>query len=209
MSSAAARLEVLPGGRLESSGPDDTDWLTASPGTGGDDAQASPWDPEHQLVGSLMWLPCATVRRIAAVVPAAAIERPITRWAYEIITAIANDGHTPDPVLVLATAKRRPCSIAADPSAAPSPTRHHQLSIYLARAYTETVSPDNAGSYGREVLDNAYRRAFTAAGQRMQALGESGADRADLTDQFAEVREELLDWWRRAESAAQPGWADR
>lgn len=81
-----------------------------------------------------MWLPGDTVRRIAAVVPAAAIEPPIARWAYEIITAIANDGQKPDPVLVIAAAKRQPCSIAADPDAAPSPTRHHQLSIYRARA---------------------------------------------------------------------------
>lgn len=208
MSSAAARLEVLPGGRSDTEPAGDTDWLTASPGTA-DDAQASPWDPEHQLVGSLMWLPAPTVCRIVATVPATAIERPITRWAYEIIAAIANDGHKPDPVLVLATARRHPCSIAADPTAAPSVTRHHQLSVYLARAYTETVSPDNAGSYAREVLDNAYRRAFIAAGLRMQALGDSGAERADLTEQFAAVREELLDWWRRAETAAQPGWAER
>jgi len=208
MTAAAARFEVLPGGRAAQESDGDTSWLDAAP-TSADNSPTSPWDPEHQLVGSLMWLPADTVRRIAAVVPVAAIERPIARWAYEIIAAVANDGQQPDPVLVLAAARRRPCSIAADPAAVPSPTRHHQLSIYLARAYTETVSPDNAGSYGREVLDNAYRRAFTAAGQRMHTLGESGADRADLTEQFAAVREELLDWWRRAESAAQPGWADR
>ena len=112
-------------------------------------------------------------------------------------------------VLVLASAKHRAGSIAADPAAPPTAHRHHQLSVYLARAYTETVCPDNAGSYAREVLDNAYRRAFTAAGQRMQAIGESDSDRAELTEQFAGVREELLDWWRRAEAAAQPGWADR
>ena len=75
------------------------------------------------------------MRRITEVVPAAAIERPITRWAYEIIAAIANDGHKPDPVLVLATAKRQPCSIAADPAAAPSPTRHHQLDLPRLRLH--------------------------------------------------------------------------
>ena len=33
MSSAAARLEVLPGGRSDTEPTGDTDWLTASPGT--------------------------------------------------------------------------------------------------------------------------------------------------------------------------------
>lgn len=208
MNAAALRFEVLPGGRAEQAAEGDTSWLDAEP-TGADHSPTSSWDPEHQLVGSLMWLPSDTVSRIATLVPPAAIERPITRWAYELITALAEAGQRPDPVLVLASAKHRAGSIAADPTAPPTAHRHHQLSVYLARAYTETVCPDNAGSYAREVLDNAYRRAFTAAGQRMQAIGESDSDRAELTEQFAGVREELLDWWRRAEAAAQPGWADR
>lgn len=208
MNSAAARFEVLPGGRAEKPAEGDTSWLDAEP-TETDNSPTSPWNPEHQLVGSLMWLPSDTVRRIAAVVPAAAIERPTTRWAYELITALAENGQKPDPVVVLATAKHQPCSIAADPSLPPTAHRHHQLSVYLARAYTETVCADNAGSYAREVLEDAYRRTFIAAGQRMQAIGESDSDRAELTEHFARVREELLDWWRRAETAAQPGWADR
>lgn len=207
---AAQRLEVLPGGRAAVDDTvGDTDWLDPASAGGCVESMSSPWDPEHQLVGALMWLPATTVQRIAAVVPASAIERPITRWAYEIIVGVAAGGDNPDPVLVLATAKRQPCSIGPDPVAGPSATRHHQLSVYLARAYTETVSADNAPSYGREVLDAAYRRAFAASGQRMQALAEKGADRTELTERFAAVREELLDWWRRAEAAAQPGWADR
>ena len=90
MNAAAARFEVLPGGRAEKPAEGDTSWLDAEP-TETDNSPTSPWNPEHQLVGSLMWLPSDTVRRIAAVVPAAAIERPTTRWAYELITALAEN----------------------------------------------------------------------------------------------------------------------
>jgi hypothetical protein len=175
---------------------------------GGDTGPASVWDPEHQLVGALMWLPLEVARRITALVPAEAIHTPVTRWSYEIICTLAVAGHKPDPVLVLSTARHQPCTIAADSTAAPSASRHHQLSVYLARAYTETVCPDNAPSYAREVLDNAYRRAFAASGQRMQVLAESEAGRTEMTETFAAVRAELLEWWRRAEAAAQPGWAE-
>ncbi|MDQ1246126.1 MAG: hypothetical protein QG597_493 [Actinomycetota bacterium] len=139
--------------------------------------------------------------------PPAAIEAPITRWAYAIITALAATGCKPDPVVVLAAARRQPCPIAAQPDAPPSATRHHQLSIYLARAYTETLCATNAGDYAREVLDSAYRRAFAACGHRMQVLAESDTGRAELTAYFAAARTELADWWRRAEAAAHPGWA--
>jgi hypothetical protein len=183
MTSAAAHLEVLPGGRSQAG--EDTDWLRPTPAAGGDTGPASVWDPEHQLVGALMWLPLEVARRITALVPAEAIHTPMTRWSYEIICT-------------------QPCTIAADSTAAPSASRHHQLSVYLARAYTETVCPDNAPSYAREVLDNAYRRAFTACGQRMQILAESEAGRTEMTETFAAVRAELLEWWRRAEAAAQP-----
>ena len=50
-----------------------------------------------------------------------------------------------------------------------------------------------AGYYAREVLDEAYRRAFRDNGIRMQQLGESGADRELITDQFAAIRDELAD----------------
>ena len=67
MNAAAARFEVLPGGRAERPAEGDTSWLDAEP-TETDNSPTSPWNPEHQLVGSLMWLPSDTVRRIAAVV---------------------------------------------------------------------------------------------------------------------------------------------
>jgi len=198
---AAARLEVLPGGRDTT--PAETDWeaptTAAATATAGD----SPWAPEHQLVGALMWLSAEAARPIIDLVPAATIDQPITRWAYETISHLVAEGRNPDPVLVLATAQRRPCSIALDAAAPPSARRHHQLAVYLGRAYTETVSADNAAGYAREVLELAYRRAFAACGERMQALADATADRTELTTEFAAIRAELLSWWRRAEAAAE------
>lgn len=196
---AAARLEVLPGGRGDAA--DEADWLAPTTDAENTVTGDSPWAPEHQLVGALMWLTADAARAIVDLVPSCAVEQPITRWAYETIAALVAEGRNPDPVLVLATARRQPCSIAADPSAPPSARRHHQLAVYLGRAYTETVSADNAAGYAREVLELAYRRAFAVCGERMQALAEATGDRTELTEQFAAVREELLRWWRRAEAA--------
>ena len=50
------------------------------------------------------------------------------------------------------------------------------------------------------------RRAVREHGIRMQQMADSGAERADLTDHFTTVRDELAELWRRAEAAAQPGW---
>jgi hypothetical protein len=80
--------------------------------------------------------------------------------------------------------------------------------VHLSNAYPQTVSPGAAASYAREVLDCAYRRAFRTKGIRIQQLGECGADRADLFEQFMLVRDELADLWRRAETAAKPGWPE-
>ena len=203
---APSGWDVLPSSSSAETGDTDTHWLT--PGAGGAGGELPSWAPEHQLVGALMWLGAGAVSRIAAAVPAAAIESPLTRWAYEIIIGLAATGCKPDPVVVLAAARRQPCPIATHPDASPSATRHHQLSIYLARAYTETLCVANAGDYAREVLDNAYRRAFAACGQRMQVLADSDTDRAELTAYFAAARNELADWWRRAEAVTHPGWAN-
>ena len=151
---------------------------------------AAQWDPENQLVGALMWLPAGKTRVILKLVPDSAIWRPMTRWAYETIRRVVDAGRDPDPVTVLAYARQRSATQALRSNQAP----------------TRTVSAAAAASYAREVLDEAYRRAFRAQGIRMQQLAECGADRADLTEQFAAIRDELADLWRRAEAAAQPGW---
>lgn len=165
------------------------------------------WEPEHQLIGALMWLTAAQAKPIIELIPDTAIWRPTIRWAYQIIRSLAEAGADPNPVVVLAAAKQRPCSEAVHPEEAPTPRRHHKLAVYLASAYTQVLSPKAAaGDYAREVLEQAYRRGFTQAGIRMQQLGECGAEPEALTTQFIAIRDELADLRRRAEAAAKPGW---
>jgi replicative DNA helicase len=167
------------------------------------------WEPEHQLVGALMWMTAAQAKPILELVPDTAIWRPTSRWAYQIIRQLVDEGRAPGPVIVLATAKHQPCdegTVCAYARRPPTPGRHHKLAVYLANAYTQTVSPAAAGDYAREVLEEAYRRGFTQAGIRMQQLGECGAEPEALTTQFITIRDELADLRRRAEAVAKPGW---
>lgn len=157
------------------------------------------WEPEHQLLGALMHLSAARVTPLLALVPDHAIHHPMTRWAYEIIRALVDAGRDPDPVAVLATASRQPARAALEPAAPPTPGQHHRLALYLADAYTHTVSPTTVSSYAREVLDQAYRRSFRAHGMAMVCLADAGADRDALTDHFGAARQELADLWRRSE----------
>ena len=212
MTAAAQRrtpLELVPGAAAP---PDDNGWLTEPVEDQDQDWRAKSvidqWTPEHQLIGALMWLTAEQARPILELVPDTAIWRPITEWAYEIIRAVVADGRDPNPVLVLSTAGQRPWSLdGAFETTPPTPARHHQLALHLASAYTQVLSPASAaGDYAREVLDEAYRRAIRDNGIRMQQLADCGAARGALTDQFAQIRDELADLWRRAETAAKPGW---
>ena len=197
---------------------DDTEWSINDPAATTDPAIEQPepwatetvldqWAPEHQLIGALMWLTADQARPILELVPDTAIWQPLRQWTYEIIRALVEDGRDPNPVVVLAAARQRSWSLAQHGGQPPTPYRHHRLAVYLAAAYTPVLSPTAAaGDYAREVLDEAYRRAFRDNGIRMQHLGESSAERELLTDQFAAIRDELADLWRRTEAAAKPGW---
>ena len=55
------------------------------------------WEPEHQLVGALMWMTAAQAKPILDLVPDTAIWRPTSRWAYEIIRGSRRSGDDPTP----------------------------------------------------------------------------------------------------------------
>jgi hypothetical protein len=163
------------------------------------------YSPEHQLIGSLMWLSTQAAAPLLDLVPDTAIWRPDTRWAYELIRRVVDDGNTPTPPAVLAAGRHHPARDALDPAHEPTTTRHARLALYLFDAYSQAVAPQAAAAtYARDVLDDAYRRSFETCGIRMQQLASCGADREDLTAQFATIRDELADLWRRAESATTP-----
>jgi hypothetical protein len=160
--------------------------------------------PEHQFVGSLMWLSAEQARPLLDLVPDTAIRRPQSRWTYELIRGLVDADTDPTPVSVLAAGRHQPARDALDPDSAPTPNRHKQLALYLFDAYAQAVAPGTAiKTYARDVLDEAYRRAFATCGIRMQQLAASSADLDTLAEQFSAVRDELADLWRRAQ-AAQP-----
>ncbi|SBS78086.1 conserved hypothetical protein [uncultured Mycobacterium sp.] len=160
------------------------------------------WQPEHQFIGALLYLSADEARPLLDLVPDTAIAKPVARWAYELIRRLVDEEEKPDPVSVLAAGKRHSARHALCPDEPPTDTRLKQLALYLVDAYTQNISAALASSLARQVLDDAYRRAFGTLGQRMQQLAETDIDRAELTDQFGLIREELADLWRRGEAAA-------
>lgn len=212
MSTSAVRtLELVP-----DLGPaaDDT-WLTShnSGAATSDDWRAEAivqqWEPEHQLIGALLWLTATQALPIVRAVPDSVIWRPRARWAYEIIRELVEDGTDPNPTVVLAAARTKSNSeTLLRPGQPPTAHQVKELSLFLFDAYQQAIAPKTAAAdYAREVLDEAYRRGFTQAGIRMQQLGESGAESEALTAQFNATCDELADLRRRAEAAAQPEWS--
>lgn len=169
-------------------------------------AIAAHWEPENQLLGALLWMPYTRARIFLDLIPDTAIWRPMNRWVYEIIRLATAGRRDPDPVTVLAYGRQHAATQSLNPDRPPTVGQHHRLALHLADLYTHTVSAAVAANYARDVLDEAYRRAVREHGIRMQQMADSGADRADLTDHFSTVRDDLAELWRRAEAAAQPGW---
>jgi replicative DNA helicase len=196
-------LQVVPDPHESPTGTDAHPEWSDQPGA---ETLAAQWEPECQLVGALLWHTATQARPILNVVPDEAIWRPMTRWAYELIRGLVDDGRDPDPVSVLNRAKHQPAAQALQPDTAPTAGQHHRLAVHLSNLYTNTISHHAAPSHARDTLDEAYRRAFREHGIRMQQLGETASDRSDLTEQFSIIRDQLADLWRRAEATTVPGW---
>ena len=94
------------------------------------------WDPEHQLIGALMWLSAERARPILELVPDTAIWRPTIRWAYQIIRSLVDEGRDPDP-------GGRVCGIDAFerwPDAYPMRSIHYN---YVTNFRRRTLAPSN------------------------------------------------------------------
>ena len=145
-------------------------WDPAEPNA---DTIAQRWDPESQFIGALMWLTADRARPILELVRDRDIERPLNRWAFELIRLLVDAGENPNPVLVVRAAmKQAPADYAAsyqtrEWSPGGQGGRYHQLTLHLAAAYDYVVGYD-AGilSYAREVLDDSYRRAIRFHGTK-------------------------------------------
>jgi hypothetical protein len=163
------------------------------------------YSPEHQFVGSLMWLSADRARPLLDLVPDTAIARPHARWAYQLIGGLVAAGADPTPVAVLAAGRHQPARDALRPDTAPTAHQHKQLALYLFDAYAQAVAPAAAiHSYARAVLDEAYRKAFHRCGAQMQRLAASAADPDTLHERFTAIGDELAELRRCAEAAAKP-----
>jgi len=161
------------------------------------------WDPEHQYLGALLWLPVAQARPLLALVPDHALGSPLPRWAHELIRRTVHAGADPNPVLVLDAGRRHPPSDSLHPDRPPDAAALARLALYLFDAYSHAIAPAHtAATYAARVLERAYRHAFADCGARMQQIATTAAGRDDLTGQLIAIRDELADLRRRAEKAA-------
>lgn len=166
---------------------------------------AQRFDPETQFVGALLWLTAEQARPILELVQDRDIERPMTRWALELIRALVEAGQDPNPVLVIRAAeKQAPADYAAhyetrDWKPGGQGSRYHQLTLHIATAYDNAAwLSSGVRAYAREVLDDSYRRAIRAHGIRMQQMADAMSDREDLTEYVTELmRGDLRDIWTR------------
>jgi replicative DNA helicase len=186
--------------------PEAVEFTAGAPGADGRANRViDAYHPEHQFVGSLMWLDAARAQTWTDLVPATAIWRPVARWAYQLIGQLLAAGQDPTPVAVLGAARRAAARATACAEPTPGPARYRQLALYLFDAYAQAVAPAAAiGSYARAVLEEAYRRALHTGGARMQQLAASGADGDELARGFAALAAELADMRSRAQAAAAP-----
>lgn len=160
------------------------------------------WDAQRQYVGALLSHRADTAAHLLAIVPAEAITDPLTRWTYELIGGLVADGRDPHPVAVLHRAKTQPAAQALRPDAAPSPRELHRLTMHLAELYTNLVIPHVAADHACDVLDDAYRTAYHAAGARMQQLAETRANTHELGVELIAICVNLVDLRRRATACA-------
>ncbi|MGD9622357.1 MAG: hypothetical protein AB7G47_20230 [Mycolicibacterium sp.] len=168
------------------------------------------WEPEDQFVGALLHMGArhrAERQALIELVPATALVRPITRWAYELISELSRRGIDPDPTLVLTAARRQPPAAEADTrpdltTTALRPNVLGELGGYLADVYTQSYADANPRHYAQEILDDAFRRAAGAWGARLQYMADAYADRQDITTIITDImRGELRELWQRAERA--------
>ncbi|WP_454793780.1 hypothetical protein [Mycolicibacterium lutetiense] len=169
------------------------------------------WEPEDQLIGALLHMYGPAAAEILTMVPTTAIQHPVARWAYELITTLVLDHRRdPDPTLVLTLARSQPPAADANTPVELTtmvirPNVLGDLGNYLANAYTHAHSVNQVREYARLVLDDAFRRTAGIWGARLQALADSYADREEITAAITDImRGELRDLWQRAECATKP-----
>ena len=145
------------------------------------------WDPRRQFVGALLWLTAERAAPFLAAVPGDAIDEPLTRWTYEVISALVTDGRDPHPTAVLHRAKTQPATAALHPDRPPTGREHHRLATHLAGLYVQVLDPSAIGDYARDVREETYRVAVHTAADRLHHLADTQPDAASLKAGVAAV----------------------
>ncbi|MGY1969002.1 hypothetical protein ACW9HH_32610 [Nocardia gipuzkoensis] len=148
--------------------------------------------PENNLIGALMYHPADKVAQLLDYIDDDDIERVLPRAALTIIRQLARRGLDPDPMAVAAALR--------DPQRAPTgpydpddiPDRYKRLLRYIHTVYANglNVGPRSAA---RQVVEDAYRRAFRDTGIGLTQRADAYVDIQDLEHFTAAA----LDEWRR------------
>ncbi|WP_280412728.1 hypothetical protein [Nocardia asiatica] len=150
------------------------------------------FDPENNLIGALMYHPADKLAPLLAYVDDDDIEKVLPRAALSIIRQLVRRGIDPDPMTVAAALR--------DPQHAPTgpfdpdqiPGRYERLLRYIHTVYANGL---NTGprSAARQVVEDAYRRAFRDTGTGLAQRADAYADIQDLEHFTAAALHE----WRR------------
>jgi len=115
----------------------------------------------------LLWLPADRAAHAADLVQYEDLADPRLRVVLQLVRDVAADGVAPDPVAVLAHARR---------TAAVSTTHAtKQLAELLADLYAAVPLPGSVAVYAAGVLDAALRSRCALLGERIAQIAESAA----------------------------------
>lgn len=160
--------------------------------------------PETVLVGVLMYQPADHVTRLLQYVRDDDVEKLLPQTVLTVIRALASRGIDPDPMAVAAYL-RDPTSVEVGPVEIDDfPNRQQRLVRYIVNAATDSVGITGPRSAARQVVEDAYRRAFAEIGTRIAQMAEAFADPEVLEETWRAGRDRLAAMWQRKRILSRP-----
>lgn len=150
-------------------------------------------NPERALIAAVLKATARAVKDLPVVPDDLAEPRYATVW--ELALRLARQGADPDPVNVLAEARRSGVVVTAE--------QIHAMTVVLSNLLTADVSPTQLDWYARAVLDEAVRRHAQQAVEAVAATADKsiGAVVETLERELDAVRQLAR---RRHEAAQRP-----
>jgi hypothetical protein len=156
-------------------------------------------DPETNLLGALMHRPAPAVAEVLELLHDEDMERPLAGAVLQVIRMLVDRGRAPDPVAVVAAVRNpdRRAGVTEPGSVLDEfPGRFDTIARYVADCYTTGINADVWGTT-YQVVDDAYRRSFGAAGLRLNQMAEYPADTEDIEQVAAAAVVEWRGYWYR------------